>query len=65
MNKIQKIAAGKRDFFSPKGRQVDDTSIAIIKTINGLISIVKSLFSANRATQKGGMSVLIMIMIHT
>ena len=28
MNKIQKITAGKRDFFAPKGRQVDDDTIA-------------------------------------
>ena len=35
MNKIQKITGGKRDFFSPKGRQVDDSTIANIKSILG------------------------------
>ena len=35
MNKIQKITASKRDFFTPKGRQVDDTTIANIKSVLG------------------------------
>ena len=33
MNKIQKITKGKRDFFSPKGRQVDDLALDRIKSI--------------------------------
>ena len=33
MNKIQKITKGKRDFFSPKGRQVDDIALDRIKSI--------------------------------
>jgi NADH:ubiquinone oxidoreductase subunit F (NADH-binding)/NADH:ubiquinone oxidoreductase subunit E len=43
MNKIQKITAGKRDFFSPKGRQVDDTTIANVKSILGDLEIRRDL----------------------
>ena len=43
MNKIQKITAGKRDFFTPKGRQVDDTTIAKIKSILGDLEIRRDL----------------------
>ena len=39
MNKIQKITVGKRDFFAPKGRQVDDTTIHNIKSILGDLKI--------------------------
>ena len=43
MNKIQKVTAGKRDFFSPKGRQVDDTTIANVKSILGDLEIRRDL----------------------
>ena len=43
MNKIQKITAGKRDFFSPKGRQAEDTTIANIKSILGDLEIRRDL----------------------
>ena len=43
MNKIQKITAAKRDFFAPKGRQVEDTTIANIKTILGGLEIRRDL----------------------
>ena len=43
MIKIQKITAGKRDFFTPKGRQVDDTTIAKIKSILGDLEIRRDL----------------------
>ena len=39
MNKIQKIGKGKRDYFSPKGRQVEETSLIRIKAILGDLEI--------------------------
>ena len=43
MNKIQKITAGKRDFFSPKGRQVDDATVDNIKSVLGDLEIRRDL----------------------
>ena len=43
MNKIQKITAGKRDFFSPKGRQVDDATVYNIKSVLGDLEIRRDL----------------------
>ena len=43
MNKIQKITVGKRDFFSPKGRQVDDATIDNIKSVLGDLKIRRDL----------------------
>ena len=39
MNKIQKIGKGKRDYFSPKGRQVEEASLIRIKAILGDLEI--------------------------
>ena len=39
MNKIQKIGKGKRDYFSPKGRQVEEASLIRIKNILGDLEI--------------------------
>ena len=43
MNKIQKITPAKRDFFAPKGRQVDDITIVNIKSILGDLEIRRDL----------------------
>ena len=43
MNKIQKITKGKRDFFSPKGRQVDDLALDRIKSILADLEIRRDL----------------------
>ena len=43
MNKIQKITVGKRDFFSPKGRQVDDATVDNIKSVLGDLEIRRDL----------------------
>ena len=43
MNKIQKITKGKRDFFSPKGRQVDDLGLDRIKSILADLEIRRDL----------------------
>ena len=43
MNKIQKITASKRDFFSPKGRQVDDATVDNIKSVLGDLEIRRDL----------------------
>ena len=43
MNKIQKITKGKRDFFSPKGRQVDDIALERIKSILADLEIRRDL----------------------
>ena len=43
MNKIQKITAGKRDFFAPKGRQVDDATVDNIKSVLGDLEIRRDL----------------------
>ena len=39
MNKIQKIGKGKRDYFTPKGRQVEEASLIRIKAILGDLEI--------------------------
>ena len=39
MNKIQKIGKGKRDYFTPKGRQVEEASLVRIKAILGDLEI--------------------------
>jgi len=39
MNKIQKIGKGKRDYFTPKGRQVEESSVVRIKAILGDLEI--------------------------
>ena len=43
MNKIQKITKGKRDFFSPKGRQVDDLALDRIRSILADLEIRRDL----------------------
>ena len=43
MNKIEKITKGKRDFFSPKGRQVDDIDLHRIKSILADLEIRRDL----------------------
>ena len=39
MNKIQKIGKGKRDYFTPKGRQVEEASLIRVKAILGDLEI--------------------------
>ena len=43
MNKIQKITKGKRDFFSPKGRQVDDSALDRVRYILAGLDIERDL----------------------